>query len=388
MESEINLPKKESNKNIINSLIQLNQGCKGINTRALKIETIETGTSVDLLLPYVFYHGAVVVHNNEIHILGTSNSSYGNAHYKWDGSTWIKLGNIPNDNTSSNYICEYGSAVSYNGAIHFLYEGSARYVWEDGDTTWQENYDLPYSFSRSAAVVFNDNIHILGSNSSSYYTAHYKYNGSSWSKVSTLPFAFYRGSAVVYNNEIHILGTYGDDDTAHYKYNGSSWKKVSTLPSSFYDGAAVVYNNEIHILGGGDDKTLHYKWNGSSWSKVGTLPYSFYQSCAVVHDNLIHLLGSYTSSYRKYHYVWNGSSWKSSISNLKTQDVFTYYLPKNAQIVCDKTALLPDTESENAALGVVLNENDDGYTVSNTGNVRLLVNETASETQKAHSIIV
>ena len=37
-----------------------------------------------------------------------------------------------------------------------------------------------------------------------------------------LPNQFYNGSAVVYNNEIHILG--GDDNsTAHYKWDGSSW---------------------------------------------------------------------------------------------------------------------------------------------------------------------
>ena len=80
--------------------------------------------------------------------------------------------------------------------------------------------------------------------------------------ASTLPYGFYNGSAVVYNNEIHILG--GDYDSAtyknHYKYNGSSWTKVSTLPYQSYNGEAVVCNNEIHILGGGssDNCTKHY----------------------------------------------------------------------------------------------------------------------------------
>ena len=32
----------------------------------------------------------------------------------------------------------------------------------------------------------------------------------SWSSVSTLPYEFYQGSAVIYNNEIHILGTYAN----------------------------------------------------------------------------------------------------------------------------------------------------------------------------------
>ena len=84
-----------------------------------------------------------------------------------------------------------------------------------------------------------------------------------------LPYNFYNGSAVVYNNEIHILGSYdSSSQTKHYKYNGSSWTSVSTLPYKFYQGSAVVYNNEIHILGGSNSTTKHYKYNGSSWDNL------------------------------------------------------------------------------------------------------------------------
>ena len=39
-----------------------------------------------------------------------------------------------------------------------------------------------------------------------------------WGSVSTLPYDFYDSAAVVYNNEIHILGSYeGSYQTAHYK---------------------------------------------------------------------------------------------------------------------------------------------------------------------------
>ena len=39
---------------------------------------------------------------------------------------------------------------------------------------------LPYNFYNGSAVVYNNEIHILGSNNSGNYTKHYKYNGSSW----------------------------------------------------------------------------------------------------------------------------------------------------------------------------------------------------------------
>ena len=80
--------------------------------------------------------------------------------------------------------------------------------------------------------------------------------------VSTLPYSFYGGSAVVLNNEIHILGGSNDSScyTKHYKYDGSAWTSVSTLPYNFYEGSAVVLNNEIHILGSYDSsyRTKHY----------------------------------------------------------------------------------------------------------------------------------
>ena len=71
----------------------------------------------------------------------------------------------------------------------------------------------------------------------------------------------YDGSAVVYNNEIHIMGVCSNSEwTKHYKWDGSTWTSVSTLPYDFYEGCAVVYNNKIHILGCGTviGSTSHY----------------------------------------------------------------------------------------------------------------------------------
>ena len=120
--------------------------------------------------------------------------------------------------------------------------------------------------------------------------------------VSTLPYDFRCGGAVIYNNEIHILG--GDSNkTKHYKYDGSTWINVSTLPYEFNYGSAVVYNNEIHILGSDDNPDKHYKYDGSTWTEVSTLPYNFHYNPAVVFNNEIHILGSYDSNCITNHYM-------------------------------------------------------------------------------------
>ena len=43
-------------------------------------------------------------------------------------------------------------------------------------TNWSSVSTLPYEFYDGGAIVLNNEIHILGSENSSYYTSHYKIN--------------------------------------------------------------------------------------------------------------------------------------------------------------------------------------------------------------------
>lgn len=258
-----------------------------------------------------------------VQFTGTTTASYTNGYfYKCISEEGVLL--------SLPYSFNYGSAVVYHNEIHILGSAifdstnTAHYKW-DG-TNWSSVSTLPFSFTSGSAVVYNDEIHILGGNGnadSNNKLKHYKWNGSSWVSVSTLPYSFYFGSAVVYNNEIHILG--GDDNngsatiTNHYKWNGSSWVSASTLPYAFGSGSAVILNGEIHIIGGQLNLIKHYKWDGSSWSSASTLLYGFINGSAVVYNNEIHLLGSGAStSDHERHYKWDGTNW-SVVSTLPYQ---------------------------------------------------------------------
>ena len=144
-----------------------------------------------------------------------------------------------------------GLKVSINGELKDIeqMELSASSLF----TNWSNVSTLPYEFYNSSAILLNNEIHILGSSNSSYYTNHYKYNisNNTWSNVSTIPYNFYYGGAIVLNNEIHILGSENSSYyTKHYKYNISTntWSSVSTLPYDFYGGGAIVLNDEIHIV--------------------------------------------------------------------------------------------------------------------------------------------
>ena len=220
------------------------------------------------------------------------------------------------------YKFSSGSAVVYNNEIHILGgNDSSTYTkhYKYDGTSWTEVGTLHYEFRTGGAVVYNNEIHILGSNyGDSTLTKHYKYDGTSWTEVSTLPYNFYAGSAVVYNNEIHILGgsnnNYEMVDVSHGIYTGNKWLYIENiLPYKFANCSAVVYNNEIHILGGSGNSdsacTKHYKWNGISWTEVSTLPYNFCWGGAVVYNNEIHILGGNSDSTRTKHYKYDGASW-------------------------------------------------------------------------------
>ena len=264
-----------------------------------------------VVLPSTFQDRSAVVLDGEIHIIGSNSKT----HYKFNGSSWVKVSTLPID-------FKDGSAVVLNGEIHILGGSGNSKHYKFNGTSWTEVSTLPYTFRTSCAVVLDGEIHILGGPSGTNVDAngvktHYKFNGVSWVQASTLPYAFNYGSAVVLNGEIHILGGINANvDTSgfvmHYKFNGASWTSVSRLPYNFYKGSAVVLNGEIHILGGGvsheidkynyEGRITHFKFNGSSWVKVSSLPSTFLYGSAVVLNGEIHILGGYTDL-RNRHYL-------------------------------------------------------------------------------------
>ena len=302
---------------------------------------------------------------------------------------WKSVSTLP-------YSFQGGCAVVYNDELHILggqVDATAHYKWNG--FSWESVSISPWSIGNSScAVVYNNEIHTLG-----YTQNHYKYNGEIWESVSTLPYTFYYGSAVVFNDEIHILGSNNSSyRTKHYKWNGTTWESVSTLPYEFYSGSAVVLNNKIHMLGGALQSNnipyKHYEYTGSYWTSISTIPFMFYEGDAVVLDNTIHIFD--TASEGNLHYKWNGTSW----SNVSTLPAFFKY---SCVVVFNKHIHIIGTgggynEHYNFKLGTYLNgyskadteiylpisttpitsnlvATDDGYTVTEDGYVEVLLNE-------------
>ena len=281
------------------------------------------------IISYDFYNAGAVVLDGEIHLLGSGNSSFNTLHFKQakrpyhtsDQAEPIPTTNLPSPGASS-----FGAVMLDNSSIVAIFDATCYYL-SGSSNGWVQGTTVPYSFSAGAMVHIkngsDDEIHIFGGNAATNQVKHYKanvfdlfYNSGSWTEVSTLPYNFRYGAAVVLNDEIHILGSdITGNGTKHYKWNGSAWTSVSTLPYSFYYTSAVVLNGEIHLLGGGDSTTSrkrHYKWDGTNWTSVSTLPYAFHHvggNGAIVYEGRIHIFGGTTSGNEKLHYSWDGYEW-------------------------------------------------------------------------------
>jgi hypothetical protein len=71
-------------------------------------------TNISAGLPYGFASAGTVVHNGELHIMGSAdNSSYYKYHYKYNGSSWTQLSNLP-------YKFYSSCAVVHKGKINLL----------------------------------------------------------------------------------------------------------------------------------------------------------------------------------------------------------------------------------------------------------------------------
>ena len=250
-------------------------------------------------LPFTF-EGQTVVYNGELHALCNVINDQYYIHYKWDGTTWTSVSTLP-------YNASGGCAVVYNNEIHILGGYKEHYKWNG--STWQEVGELPYKFNNGCAVVYNNEIHILGG--VNYRQYHYKWDGSTWTQSASVYVSggyegLMAGNAVVYNDAIYVFGGSDGYYTEGAKWNGGdSWEQADT-DVHVIGGSAVVYKDKIHILGSSSSgyETQHYTWDGASETvALEALPYDFEGDQGIVYNDEIHILGG---DFNTSHYIING----------------------------------------------------------------------------------
>lgn len=250
------------------------------------------------ILPHAF-SGAAVVFNNEIWIFGGSIETDDNKYkiYRWNGSEWTRVAEM-------SFSVYWARPVVYHDKLYvFGGLGICGYFSSDGVYTEvtpsysgqlssQKWYDL------GAAVVYNDEIHLLGSRKFESNTKHYKWNGSEWVSVSTLPYSDTSVAlvkAVVYRDKIWIFCS----NSKVYTWDGSEWVLAGSaqLPTGTLGNSILVIDDKIHIFGINiNGKCVgHMIGDGTVWTRVDDLPYESTFGAVVKYGRDVHVLGGWVS---------------------------------------------------------------------------------------------
>lgn len=304
-------------------------------------------------------------------------------------------------------LVDKGDIVIYRGEVH-LFCNRNHFKWIS--TGWEKLSAIPYNFNGGSAVVYDDKINLLGSSSSGVEDYHYTWcPEDGWKVKSNLPEKFSNGSAVVLNNEIHIIGgtKMNSEPYNHYKLVDARWEVVShTIGSVIGPKCAVEHDGLIYAATQVDDNNSTISacnitvFDGVGWKSIGTIDTKVSANnyrYLVVFQNRIHLM-IYTPSDGLLHYALTGL--KTTIGHavqhtnipvtsvpcvlMYSNRIYTFsspkpdqssivhtqyaiskvpllkiYLPKEHQIICDKTELLP-------VIGEV-EETESGYKALTTG---------------------
>lgn len=228
--------------------------------------------------------------------------------------SWQSMGSTP-------YNMYYSAMCVYDGKLFTFGHNNrtggntqkAQY-WTETDKKWVSitSMNEHLQVGRGKAVVYNDEIHLLGTKSINENgepeDGHIKWDGSVWSYVSDLPYTSSDARPIVHDGKIHLIGySYGYTQSKyHYVWDGNAWSESTTLPYDTMGSQCVVFNNELHVFSLGNDRKLQYKWNGSDWELVATNDAMFIgsQDFLVVLEGKIHLFKNDAT-----HYRLDGTTW-------------------------------------------------------------------------------
>lgn len=246
-----------------------------------------TGTSIDKCAA-CSYHG-------EIYRFGGYNDQ--RSFYKLNNADeWVRLGDMP-------YNFYDGNAIVYNDEIHILGgsgAGSNHYILNTSDNTWTKPNITNQNKSYSVCCVYNDEIHFLN-----YIGDHYKIDKNTNTVIQVDSIGYYVSSGynlsgfVVYNDELVSII---EKDMLRLDKNTNKWIHTTIpLPYNFIDAGCVVYHDEIHILGSNTSNyncvDKHYKLekNTNTWCYIGTIPIAIgrNRSSVIVHNDEIHIIGGF-----------------------------------------------------------------------------------------------
>lgn len=181
-------------------------------------------------------------------------SNKGNVAYALDNVNVDELVQLK-DLTNQNL---YGVMVEFQGKLHMI--GGNGYatrheIYDDETNTWTLQPQLPFYSEKSVIVPHGDLLHVFGSDSSSYSTMHYIYDGTTWTKLQNISDYVSGGCGCVYDDYIYLVTT----SAYIYSYNtttGEFTRCTGDRPTSALNGPSMlVSGNTLAVF---DSNQIYY----------------------------------------------------------------------------------------------------------------------------------
>ncbi len=213
--------------------------------------------------------------------------------WKWNGSTWTKIGGDSLNNGWTNYAEQVWSLDYFGGNLYAGIGSSANdaEVWRwDGSTWtkiggdsanggWTTNYEIVASLTNDGTNLYAG----LGVTAGDGEV--WKWNGSTWTKIGGDSLNGGWDATIETVRSLRYFGgklyaglgdSTGDADV--WSWSGSSWTQIggdgvnSSWAAATYEqiGSFAYDGTNLYAgLGTGNGDGEVWKWNGSTWTKIG-----------------------------------------------------------------------------------------------------------------------
>ena len=240
------------------------------------------------------YVSSMSSHNGDLYV-GLGASANDAEVWKWDGTTWTKIGGDSiNSGWTTNYE-EVNALASFNGELYAGLGNSSRdaEVWKWNGSTWSQiggdgvnsSWPLNGNFERVSSIgVLNGELYV-GLGASTGDAEVWRWNGSTWLKVggdgvnSSWPDLTYEQveSMMPFNNKLYVGLGNSTDDAEVWEYDGTTWTKVGgddvngSWTSGTYERVRTIaaYSGELYAgLGSSAGDGEVWKYTNGTWVKL------------------------------------------------------------------------------------------------------------------------
>ena len=211
--------------------------------------------------------------------------------------------------------CEnrYGaSAVSYENEIYLIGGSDSTYFTtieklDENNNQWIELTDQIIGRRYLTAEVVNGVIYIIGGAAQDYSFVDtvqaYNISNSTITTVASLPTKRVQLNSVVYDNKIYVIGGQLENTSARtgavevYDPSSNSWTTLSSMPTARECDVALI-DDKIYAFGGYDGSSgltnvEIYDIENDSWSNANDMPYDLSAYHLAAFDYFVFLIGDY-----------------------------------------------------------------------------------------------